>query len=195
METLSESSGGRQAARRNFLVTGARSFLQGAAAMAKFHREVYQSCRKALENRLPELETALGIKLDAGGIVAHPAKWDLQDLDLTSPAGIVGARLWIENWGNIYSYCWWRYGEDGEEPVLSAVASIEPSKVDARAQWERALKSVDARVRRERGEWELWIERILTPDAFSDLETCLDELLGDFAALLAKARALLKPHR
>jgi hypothetical protein len=186
MSTQTRLQAEQQEARRNFLVTGARSFLQGTAAMAKFHREVYHGCRKALENQLPALEKALAMKLDARAIIADPDTWDLAD-----PAESVGARLWIENWGNIYSYCWWRYGEDGEEPVVSAVASIESAKAATRQQWEQALKSVDPRV--DRDERELWIEQVLSPDAFGDFESALNELLGSFAALLAKAKGRLKP--
>lgn len=193
MSTQTRSRTEQQEARRNFLVTGARSFLRGTAAMAKFHREVYHGCRKALENQLPALEKALAMKLDARHIFADPDTWEWQKLELADPAGSVGARLWIENWGTIYCYCWWRYGENGEEPVLSAVASIVSTKAATRQQWEQALKSVDPRV--DRDQWELFIEQVLSPDAFGDFESALNELLGSFAALLEKAKGRLKPAR
>lgn len=193
MSTQTRSRAEQQEARRNFLITGARSFLQAAAAMAKFHREVYEGCRKALRNRLADLGTALAMKLDADQIVPDPAKWDWDGLDPASPQGSVGARLPITDWGNLYCYCWWRYEDDADEPVLVALASIAPTKAEIRKQWERALKSVEPTVQCDG--WELWIERVLTPDAFGDLDSSLDQLLGGFAALLAKARTRLKPER
>jgi hypothetical protein len=159
--------------------------------LAKFHWVVYHGCRKALENQLPAPEKALAMKLGAGAIVAHPAKWDLQALDLAAPKKILGARIGIENWGTLYGYLWWRYEDDSEAPVFSAVASIEPTKAATKQQWEQALKSVDPGVDSDR--WEVWIEQVLSPDAFGDLDSALNELLARFAALLAKPKGRLKP--
>jgi len=180
-------------ARREFLITGARSFLQGNAALAKFYDEVYRGCRKVLENRLPELEKALDLKIDPDQIAWEPAKWDLARLDLDQPSVFVGAGVQAKNLGRLRCYLWWRFEGDAQEPVISAVASIVLSSGAATQEWNQALTAVDPEVRRD--DWELFVDRVLTAGESADFETILDQWLGRFATTLAKAKGRLKPKR
>ena len=56
---------------RQVLETGASTYLQALAALTKFQREVYNRCKRALENRVGEMNESLGKQLDTSQINIH----------------------------------------------------------------------------------------------------------------------------
>jgi len=175
-----DSERGRESEkRREFLETGARFYLQGMAAMAKFQRQVHEVCQRVLTKRLTELGKAVGQPLDASQIKvsAYPAKAEDQ-ITSDGTSASFGVKLLQKGLGTFYLYVWWRYA-DSETPLVSAVASVYCHRGDVRTKLLSSFKRASGgRIQDEEGEH--WMEEIIAPTDFPDLEQKLDAPMSDW---------------
>ncbi len=173
--------------RLQFLETGARSYLQGAAAIAMFQQEVYRVCRQELTKHRPELANAMGVSLD-GELKVNVSPRYAQDADWTSAS--IGVELNQKGVVRLYLYVWWRYGDDNS-PHTSAVVSVYCDKGETRARlWSAFKKAAGAKVYNDSGE--LWFEYRLAPAEFPKLEDKLDEALTDWISIWSQIGGLKK---
>lgn len=173
--------------RQEFLETGARSYIQGTAAIAMFQREVSQACRRTLTKHRPELAKTMGVPLDAEPKVRITPR-DAQEVDGTSVS--IGVELNQKGVVRVYLYVWWRYGDDSS-PLTSAVASVYCDKGETRTRlWTAFKKAAGANVDNDGGE--LWFEHRLAPAEFPQLEEELDEMLKDWISIWNQIGGLKK---
>ena len=173
--------------RQEFLETGARSYLQGAAAMAMFQRETYQVCQREFIKHRLGLAKAMGLSLDGEPKAQISPKY-AQHADGTDDS--IGVVLNQKGVGRVYLYVWWRYGDNNSQ-LMSAVASVYCDKGETRARlWTAFKKAAGAKVYNDSGE--LWIEHRLVPAEFPRLEEKLDEMLTDWISIWNQIGGLKK---
>jgi hypothetical protein len=171
--------------KHQFLETGFNSYLQAMVAMAKFRREVYETCKHVLDNRCLELEQAIGMPVDATAIKPHAWQERVADqLEWDGSWTVLGAKVPLTGGGTFFCYLWWNY-EEADTPVIRAVASIVPKRASVIDRFIGPLKKASpSKIWNEGGE--VWLGEVVPPVEFLDFERKLDDLMSQWIHMLQK---------
>ena len=181
-------SKGKSDSERDFLIAGAKTYLQVEAAIAKFRTLVYEGAKRSFEGHLSELQEVLGEKLDYHQLKASSSTRMADHLyaeDFSYDSW--GAKLGIKNVGILSSYIWWHYRES--VLTIDACVSITPNRKDVRERLIDAFrKAAGPKVRKDGSE--IYFVQTIPPDQFTSFEAVLDTLMKDWIGYWRKIDGL-----
>ncbi len=173
---------------QDLLVVGARDFLKASASIAKFGDEIYDTGVRVLKRRAAELKDVLGIPFSANKIREAPKEgYIVSGHDGTDAT--IGPCVPLPNWNYFYLYVWWRTSDEhrGKE-LCSAVASIGCNTVGAAESLYQAVQNrSNGAFKRDVNRYEVYIERLLKPEEFINLESHFEALIKHW---LVRGKAL-----
>jgi hypothetical protein len=177
---ISEEQGQRQ-----FLVQGARSYLDAVTAVTEYRRLVHKKCRNTLEQHLATYSAALGppIELAPNHLFEvtnpSPEKWNGTGADLSvitrnhdNPPGV--------SWWYAFASLTWDE-TSSSSPWFGVCVGLGLSSKKMAATMHRKMQGVCAA---ELWELEVGIAQELAPEDSADFESRLDELLTKWIAAL-----------
>ena len=167
----------------DLLVAGARDFLKASAAIAKFGDEVYDIGVRVLKKRATDLKDAVGISLNTNKIKSFPKEgYIVSGHDGTDAT--IGPNLPLPNWNYLYLYVWWRTSDEHQgRELCSAVASVGCNTVSAAEALYQALRNRSkGAVKKDVNQYEVYIEKLLQPEEFINLESQFEALVKQWVA-------------
>jgi len=173
----------RPDAEREFLITGARTYLDADDAMKEFRRLIQEQSRTVVCDRLAEINRVCG------------ANWSTDDLGLYSerPAGYdccqFGQQLPVEELGGLY-FCL-KLSREGENKLCHAVAFLyRRNKSLAASLWgcfkEGAFATASV------GPWNLFFARHVSEENIPEFREYLNQAITDFIAFIENSGGLRK---